>query len=310
MFSFSILLDSWYFGEFPTFTHFNFAKFNVIEGGAGEYFGKSNVFQYFVWIFLYMGGLSPFVFIGMFIDLKTSIKNLKFSILPSICFGYLLILSLISHKEVRFMLPLTFIFCYFSSIGLLKFPRIGFIILAVTFIYWSILTIMSGVVKNNSHLANDYIYDEGYESVYWSDNESSNYLADLHPGFQDPKNLKVVANQIVQIFARKGFPNVKYLEHSTPEDIAYDSVLELSEKYKITRTLALKIESKFSVNEDKLSVPAQTCKDSSYLPQCFIFRHKFPDNLMFKKLFKWLEAPYVWQEGNRIKLLPYKQVFY
>ena len=61
---------------------------------------------------------------------------------------------------------------------------------------------MSGVVKNNIHLVNDYVYDEGYESVYWSDNESSNYLADLHPGFQDPKNPKLVTNIIALDFAK------------------------------------------------------------------------------------------------------------
>ncbi len=90
---------------------------------------------------------------------------------------------------------------------------------------------VSGIVKNNMHRANDFIYEKGYDSVYWSDNEATNYLADLHPGHHDPKSEKVMTNHIALGFARRGFPEVNYLAHSETFDIAYDSVLDLSSKF-------------------------------------------------------------------------------
>ena len=106
----------------------------------------------------------------------------------------------------------------------------------------------------------------------------------------------------------KAFPEVKFLAHSGSFDIAYDSVLDLSEKYKATRTLALEDDMAHNISNAPLSPQSQICKDTSYLPQYFILRYNHPDNLLYKKVLKWFDAPYVWYEGEKIKLLPYKQV--
>ncbi|CAI2361355.1 unnamed protein product [Moneuplotes crassus] len=308
LYIFSILLDSLYFWDFPTFTHYNFAKFNVIDGGAGEYFGKSGTFQYIFWAFCYLGGLFPFACIGLCTDIWTNVRSSKFPLLPSICIGYFVILTLIPHKEIRFILPLSFILCYFAAIGIPKFPRAGFILLGITFIYWAIFMIISGIIKNNMHKANDFVYDRDYETVYWSDNEATNYLADLHPGYYDPNNEKVMTNHIALGFARRGFPDLNYLAHSETFDIAYDSVLDLSKKFLVKRNKALTNQTLDMKTYNEKSALEKKCVNSQFMPQYFIIRYNYPDNILYKKIFKWLKDPKVYTEEGILFTASYKEV--
>jgi len=80
---FSVLLDSLYFGKLVS-THFNFINFNVLQGGSGDYFGRRPVAEYLVYMALITGPIFPFVFLGLYKDLKIHIQKKIFPLLFSV----------------------------------------------------------------------------------------------------------------------------------------------------------------------------------------------------------------------------------
>lgn len=163
---FSVLLDSLYFGKLVS-THFNFIDFNVLQGESGDYFGKRPIYEYFTYIMLITGPIFPFVVIGLYKDFQMHLQKNLFPLLFSVFSSYIGLMSLISHKEVRFLVPMCFLFSYFAAVGLKKYLNYGKYLIGAYILYSTILLFGQGFTKSLAYLANDYITSRGYESVYW-----------------------------------------------------------------------------------------------------------------------------------------------
>jgi phosphatidylinositol glycan class B len=103
--SFCITLDSLYYGEI-TITSYNFVKANLMEG-LSKYYGVDPPHQYIVtYMLLFFTALYPISVYSMYNHLKVS-KNK--AITPYLLYFvgfYLLVFSLIPHKEYRFLTPI------------------------------------------------------------------------------------------------------------------------------------------------------------------------------------------------------------
>ena len=101
----SVAWDSYYYGGL-TFTAYNFLNFNVLSGQS-KHFGINSPFNYvLIYPVIQMMTLYPFLALGIVQDLIHHWRNKSFPLLSTIFLPYVAILSLIGHKENRFMLPL------------------------------------------------------------------------------------------------------------------------------------------------------------------------------------------------------------
>ena len=107
----SFACDSAYFG-FKTWTVWNFLKFNFIQKGS-DFYGKSDLLWFFYAlipqiIFSWL----PFLLIGIFKNIRNSIKKRQIPELSFVLIITTLMMSVNAHKEERFLttiLPLMFI---------------------------------------------------------------------------------------------------------------------------------------------------------------------------------------------------------
>ena len=110
----SILWDSYYYGEF-TLTFYSFLKFNVLSGQS-NYFGVNSPFNYLLaYPITQMTTLYPFFIFGIIQNLIWHVKQRSFPLLNIMFWSYIIVLSLIGHKENRFMLPLFQIWWIFTA---------------------------------------------------------------------------------------------------------------------------------------------------------------------------------------------------
>lgn len=108
----SILVDSFYYGHFPVITAYNFVQANLTEG-LSKYFGTEPFhFYIFAVMPLIFTVAYPSVLLSFYVYAKDSLASKATTpymlILSS---TYLLIFSLIAHKEPRFLLPIV-PFCF------------------------------------------------------------------------------------------------------------------------------------------------------------------------------------------------------
>ena len=104
----SVVVDSYYYGEFPVITSLNFMRVNLSEG-LSKYYGS---FPFHFYIFgvipLFFTAALPAVIFGYYSYIRDKLMISKDQIpyVAILCLFYILIFSLIAHKEVRFMLPI------------------------------------------------------------------------------------------------------------------------------------------------------------------------------------------------------------
>jgi phosphatidylinositol glycan class B len=100
----SILIDSSYYNEFPVITSLNFMRVNLSEG-LSKYFGSHPVHFYFTRTMPMFFTVSyPAVLYGFYAYTKDKWDQTPFAAILS---GfYVLIFSIIAHKEDRFLLPI------------------------------------------------------------------------------------------------------------------------------------------------------------------------------------------------------------
>lgn len=101
-------IDSYYYGFFPVITSLNFMNVNVAEG-LSKYFGTDPFHIYFsnsIPQFFTVG--IPAVYFGYYLYLrdKLTISKDQIPYLAILSLSYIIIFSLIAHKEYRFMLPI------------------------------------------------------------------------------------------------------------------------------------------------------------------------------------------------------------
>lgn len=113
---FGVYLDTLFYEEF-TIAPYNYLKANILDDKASN-FGTSPFFAY---LYLFLGKAIPpislLLFAGFILGLKPLKKNIfLWSIVP-----FILIHSVIAHKEIRFMFPVSYLFIFISIYGLMKY---------------------------------------------------------------------------------------------------------------------------------------------------------------------------------------------
>ncbi|CAI2363217.1 unnamed protein product [Moneuplotes crassus] len=320
----SVILDSLYYGKF-TSTHYNFIDFNVLQGGSGDYFGKRPIWEYMIYMILIMGPMIIFVFIGLRNELIAHITMKRFPLLFSVFCSYVGFMSLISHKEVRFLVPMCSLLSYLAASGLKKYLTYGKYVIIIYIGYSTILLLGQGFTKSFAYLGNDYINSYNYESAYWCDNEGSSFLLDLNPGMHNENNPKILANDRIYPFALQ-YHDEPYLASHDKYTICFDAVLDWQKQVNDLRVKA-RAQVRDTSNNTK-SFSNKLCENSlkDYpMPEYFVLRYYIPSNLMLRKIEQWMENPFLIEEfyeerqdsdtsepipkKERKNLLPYKKVY-
>ena len=126
----------------------------------------------------------------------------------------------------------------------------------------------------------------------------------------DEFNPKVLANDRIYPFALQYHEDVPYLANHDKYSICFDSVLDW--QMQVTKLRNLEPNGRV-LSHDPHSFSPEICKNSfsGYsMPEYFVLRYYHPGNLMYKKIIKWMDHPFIketTEEGEEItiKLLPY-----
>ncbi|CDW76889.1 UNKNOWN [Stylonychia lemnae] len=103
--TFCIYLDTTFYGEF-TVTGYNFLKVNILEG-VSRYFGTEPPYYYvFVFLPLYFTSAYPSLIYAIYNYYKECSQKKQTPYMVYMTLFYVLIFSLIAHKEYRFMQPI------------------------------------------------------------------------------------------------------------------------------------------------------------------------------------------------------------
>ena len=94
-------IDSWFYGEW-VFVFWNYLYVNLVEGVAAS-FGTRPWYHYFLWIGYYA---IPPIGLMIFLSLITVIYKKPKNIIIWIVVPFILVHSLIAHKELRFLFPI------------------------------------------------------------------------------------------------------------------------------------------------------------------------------------------------------------
>lgn len=124
---FCVALDSIYFGEL-TITSLNFLKMNLYEG-LSKYFGTDPFYAYIVlYMPLWFTVAYPAVIYSFYVYFQDSVSKKQTPYMLYFVGFYLLVFSIIAHKEPRFLTPIApFIFLmlgYMLSTNLKTYPRL------------------------------------------------------------------------------------------------------------------------------------------------------------------------------------------
>jgi hypothetical protein len=194
---FSFIADSWYYGEWR-WTVWNFLEFNVLTGGS-SYFSQDEWYKYVgVWGWTQYGVFYVALLVGFWKVLNDQGERKVIAIV----FGtYVAVLSLVGHKESRFLIPvhaLGWIFVarwindslskpfkpkYFIIKALVK-PQLFKILLIVT-ILASLFTFIHFTFGIN--LAYRAIPFPPPPSLFLSNQQTSRHLCDIHPHLHHTK---------------------------------------------------------------------------------------------------------------------------
>jgi len=156
----TVLADSLYYGKL-TITSWNFIKFNVIEEG-GDIFGVNAWHDYLKSFMVeYLKQLTLLYIPAFFIYTYKQIKKGIFPELSLIISFYLFVLSRVSHKEARFMVPiiplilLQISLCISSLYNVLSIKFFKGIMIYTVALH--LLTLGHSFGKGKGYLATDFI---------------------------------------------------------------------------------------------------------------------------------------------------------
>ena len=236
----SVAWDSYYYGGL-TFTALNFLNFNVLSGQS-KHFGINSPFNYvLIYPLIQMMTLYPFLILGLVQDLIYHLKNKAFPLLSMIFWPYVFVLSLIGHKENRFMLPL-FQICWiltaFSIVSLTQhkssaqshhlikvknYSLIGKIVklaivsrVIISVVVWLHLTQYNSLM----HLANDYVKALNPQNyVFISADTDGRSIIDYN--FKSESNTKLLMFNINPQFTLRDSQSMLKLSFISKQNKAY-----------------------------------------------------------------------------------------
>ncbi|CAL2092407.1 hypothetical protein [Tenacibaculum sp. 190524A05c] len=113
---FGTYLDTLFYDEF-TIAPYNYLKANIFDDKASN-FGTSPFFAY---LYLFLGKAIPPISLLLFLGFISGTIKLKKHILVWAIIPFILIHSLVAHKEVRFLFPVNYLFIFISIVGLMKY---------------------------------------------------------------------------------------------------------------------------------------------------------------------------------------------
>lgn len=190
--------NSIFYNQF-TFAPYNYLKLNLIDGKAAS-FGTSPFFAY---IYLFLGFVIPPISFVLLTAYTKGIIVLKKNIFVWVSVFFILIHSLIGHKEMRFLFPVMYLFIFISVYGLKEYFKNKAIkkwqirTFKVSLVINSILLLfmmykpMNGTVK-----IYEYIYDNISEKnniVISTSTDTYYFLSSLKSSFYRPKNVTSLA---------------------------------------------------------------------------------------------------------------------
>ena len=185
---FSIVCDSLYYSR-PTLTFLNFLHFNVLTEGS-NYFGVSSHFEYVTLFgFLQMHVFYPLMVTGAIFNAIWHFHNKQFPMFLWVAGFYLLVLSMIAHKEIRFALPIFHMYVVFIAFGINWLWQRKWMKL-IKLLLWLYVIVNASVFAFMtqfyavSHKVNDYLNDQKVSSLYYGAFHKTKTLWDLNFGYE------------------------------------------------------------------------------------------------------------------------------
>lgn len=191
-------LDTLFYNH-PTFAPYNYLKLNLIDGKASN-FGTSPFFAY---LYLFLAFAAPPISFVLLASYTKGIILLKKHIFVWVSLFFIIVHSLIGHKEVRFLFPIMYLFIFIAIYGLMiyfknkeikKWHRRLFRTSAV--INLLLLIVMMFKPLNGTVELYGFLYNNVSEknNVIISDSkETYHSLVSLKSSFYRPKNTTSIA---------------------------------------------------------------------------------------------------------------------
>lgn len=194
--AFCIYLDYWFYGEFAI-TPFNYFETNILQNKVASF--GTNPWWYY--LELYFIKVIPPISIVLLVYFFIGLYKKPTSLLAFIIVPFVLMHFFISHKEIRFLLPVTFYFIYLVAIGFdqfivnRKFAKIvnyllGFT-LAMNMVLLVFLAFIPSQIKIN-YFQVLYNYSADKETIILCKEKSPYDLADVNINFYQSPNLHCV----------------------------------------------------------------------------------------------------------------------
>jgi phosphatidylinositol glycan class B len=191
-------LDTIFYNQL-TFAPYNYLKLNLIDGKASN-FGTSPFFAY---LYLFLGFAAPPISFILLASYTKGVILLKKHIFVWVSLFFILIHSLIGHKEVRFLFPIMYLFIFIAIYGLMTYftskevKRWHIRLFKISFVINYILLLfmmfkpLNGTVQLYSYLYNNVSKENNL--IISDTRETYHFLVGLKSTFYRPKNINSIA---------------------------------------------------------------------------------------------------------------------
>ncbi len=215
----SAVIDHWFYGEW-VFTPFNYYKVNIMQHAAAKY-GMSPWWYYFKLFFDYAIPPLSYVLLPMFI---LGMYKKPAHLFTWVCVAFIAGHCMISHKEMRFLIPIMFAFIYLVATfmdGLfVQYPENSVLKRGLTIVLFFNAVLLVGKIFIPAHEAVGYykaIYDVARKqpTTLICYKESPYHIVGLEVNFYKPQNLdiKIVdsAGQVAQAISEAAGRTVLFM---------------------------------------------------------------------------------------------------
>lgn len=215
-------LDTLFYNQL-TFAPYNYLKLNLIDGKASN-FGTSPFFAY---LYLFLGFAGPPISFVLLASFTKGVVLLKKHVFVWVSIFFILIHSLIGHKEMRFLFPIMYLFIFIAIYGLSTFFenkeikrwhrrlfRVSFAINTLLLIFMMFKP-LNGTVKLYQFLYNN--VSEKNNLIISNSKETYHFLVGLKSTFYRPKNvtsLNIESTEEINNYLKENNVKNSYLVHN------------------------------------------------------------------------------------------------